>query len=67
MTWLPSCGVRKALVIVLLALASAGCSMGDDGVEATASAGEQPPACPAAWKPGWQKLADDVGARVYCP
>jgi hypothetical protein len=66
-TWLPSCGVRRALLIVLLALASAGCSMGDDGVEATASEGEQPAACPAAWKPGWQKLADDVGMRVYCP
>ena len=66
MTRLPSDGVRRALLIVLLALASAGCSMGDDGVEETASAGEQAAACPAAWKPGWQ-LADDVGMRVYRP
>lgn len=67
MTWLPSCGVRRALLIMVLALASAGCSLGDDGVEETASAGEQAATCPAAWKPGWQKLADDVGMRVYCP
>jgi hypothetical protein len=54
-------------VIVLLALVSAGCSMGDDGVEETASARQQSAGCPAAWEPGWQKLADDVGMRVYCP
>ena len=41
--------------------------MGDDGVEDTASAREQPAGCPAAWKPGWQRLANDVGMRVYCP
>ena len=23
--------------------------------------------CPKAWKAGWQRLADDVGAPVYCP
>ncbi len=54
-------------MIVLLALVSAGCSMGDDGVEETASARQQSAGCPAAWEPGWQKLADDVGMRVYCP
>ncbi|HEV2903257.1 MAG TPA: hypothetical protein VGW30_08355 [Gaiellaceae bacterium] len=59
--------MQRALVIALLALIGAGCSMGDDGVEDTASAREQPAACPAAWKPGWQELANDVGMRVYCP
>jgi hypothetical protein len=59
--------VHKALVIVLLALVSAGCSMGDDGVEETASGRQRSAGCPAAWEPGWQKLADDVGMRVYCP
>lgn len=24
-------------------------------------------ACPAAWAPGWQKLADRIHAPVYCP
>ena len=30
---------------------------------APASANE----CPAAWKAGWQKLANEIGAPVYCP
>jgi hypothetical protein len=24
-------------------------------------------ACPAAWQPGWEKLARGIGAPVYCP
>jgi hypothetical protein len=24
-------------------------------------------ACPAAWRAGWQRLADRIGAPVYCP
>lgn len=54
-------------MIVALALAAAGCSYGDDGVEETASAGDRAAACPAAWKAGWQQLANDVGIPVYCP
>ena len=54
-------------MIAALALVAAGCSMDDDGVEESASAREQPAGCPAAWKPGWQRLANDVGMRVYCP
>ena len=60
-------GVRRALLIAVLALAAAGCSLGDDGVEGDAAARERPAACPAAWKPGWQRLANEVGVRVYCP
>ena len=59
--------VRRFLILAALALAATGCSLGDDGVEATASAREKQPACPAAWKPGWQRLANRVGAPVYCP
>ena len=59
--------MRRALCIALLALVAAGCSLDDDGVEGRASAGAPTPACPAAWKPGWQQLANDVGTRVYCP
>ena len=54
-------------MIAALALVAAGCSMDDDGVEESASAREQPAGCPAAWKPGWQRLANDVGMRVYFP
>ncbi len=32
-----------------------------------ASGGATASACPAAWKTGWQQLADKVGAPVYCP
>lgn len=59
--------MRRALCLALLALVAAGCSLDDDGVEGSASAGEPKPACPAAWKPGWQELANAVGTRVYCP
>ncbi len=61
--------VRRFLILaaLALALAASGCSLGDDGVEETASAREKVPACPAAWKPGWQQLANRVGVPVYCP
>ena len=32
-----------------------------------ASAGTSANTCPAAWAGGWQRLADKVGAPVYCP
>ncbi|HEY1365689.1 MAG TPA: hypothetical protein VGF23_01185 [Gaiellaceae bacterium] len=31
------------------------------------AATEQGRTCPAAWRAGWQKLADRIGAPVYCP
>ena len=57
----------RLLILAVLALAAAGCSLGDDGVDATASASEPAAACPAAWKPGWQELANRVGVTIYCP
>jgi hypothetical protein len=59
--------VRSSLILIALALAAAGCSMGDDGVEENASARDRQAACPAAWKPGWQQLANRVNIPVYCP
>jgi hypothetical protein len=59
--------MRRLLILAALALAATGCSLGDDGVEGTASARDKRPACPAEWKPGWQRLADRVGIPVYCP
>lgn len=59
--------VRRYLILVPLVLAVSGCSLGDDGVEETASAREKAPACPADWRPGWQQLANRVGVPVYCP
>ena len=59
--------VRRFLILAALALTATGCSLGGDGVEGMASARESRPTCPAAWKPGWQRLANRVGAPVYCP
>jgi hypothetical protein len=54
--------VVGALAVACACLLAAGCG---DGVESSARASTK--ACPAAWKPGWQKLANGVGAPVYCP
>ncbi len=59
--------VRRGLILAVLVVVASGCGFGDDGVEETASAREQPAACPAAWKPGWQRLANRVKVPVYCP
>ena len=59
--------MRRFLILAALAFVATGCSLGDDGVEGTASAREQPAACPAAWKDGWERLANQVGVPVYCP
>ena len=34
---------------------------------ALAAPGGTKAGCPAAWLPGWQRLADKIGAPVYCP
>jgi hypothetical protein len=56
---------RVVLAFCLLAALS-GCSFGGD-TEETASATAPARGCPAAWKPGWQRLANRVDAPVYCP
>lgn len=58
--------MRKILLILFIPLVAAACG----GSElASAPAPPQTPAraCPAAWKPGWQRLADRIHAPVYCP
>jgi hypothetical protein len=42
------------------AAVAAACSGAGAAVDKTGS-------CPAAWRAGWQKLADRIGAPVYCP
>lgn len=58
--------VWRLLIPVALVAALAGCSFGESAEE-TASAGSQPARCQAAWKPGWQRLANRIDAPVYCP
>jgi hypothetical protein len=52
--------MRAILVAGVVALALATLVPG-------ASARASAPACPAAWTTGWQRLANTVGAPVYCP
>ncbi len=50
---------------LLLGLASA-CS-GSESEESQAATQRAPATCPAQWRSGWQKLANQVGVAVYCP
>ena len=38
-----------------------------NAAQPAARASASSPSCPAAWQRGWDKLARDVGAPVYCP
>jgi hypothetical protein len=51
-----------ALGLVAAAFAASGCSEGKQAEAAGAAK-----TCPAAWQTGWRRLADRVGAPVYCP
>ena len=59
--------------LAVVALLAAGC--GGSGAKSAASTSSRrvadyapvKPTCPAAWKPGWQKLANTIHAAVYCP
>jgi hypothetical protein len=64
--------LRIPILIGALALALVAGGCGSSGTQTTttaAAAAAQTTAtvCPAAWKPGWQKLADEIHAPVYCP
>jgi hypothetical protein len=55
---------------VLVLAACGGGNGSDESAGPTATGGNQPasaPVCPPKWRPGWQKLADRIGAPVYCP
>jgi hypothetical protein len=51
--------MRATIVAAVAALALAALAPGASGGERSG--------CPAAWAAGWQKLADRIGAPVYCP
>lgn len=62
--------VGAALSLVVISLSVLGCggegSASAEGVQQTTNAASEP-TCPPAWKAGWQKLADQIGAAVFCP
>jgi hypothetical protein len=60
--------VRRFGVLCFAALAvavTAGCAA-ENRAEPKAAAAS-PPSCPKAWRAGWQRLANRIGAPVYCP
>ena len=57
--------MKHGLVLLLLAVVAAGCSSA--GADRSASPAPRSPLCPAAWRPGWQALANRIRAPVYCP
>ena len=63
--------MNRVLIVVAFLVAAAALLAGCGGKEtAETSAAEAQGAtvvCPQAWKAGWQRLANDVGAPVYCP
>ena len=52
--------VGAALLLVVSAC-------GGGSTSATPTAERKAPACPGEWRAGWQKLADQIDAPVYCP
>jgi hypothetical protein len=60
---------RRIVALAALALTvSAGLTAcADDEPTSAAKASQAPRACPASWKPAWQRLANRVHVPVYCP
>jgi len=56
--------VKRVLPLGLLVLAVAACGSTE---HRQAHAAPAKASCPAGWRAGWQKLANRVGAPVYCP
>lgn len=56
-------------VVGALALVACAALLAASGGGTASAAGEaaSKARCPAAWRAGWQRLADQVGAPVYCP
>jgi len=59
--------VRHVLSNRLLALAAGIAALAAFVLPTRSAAPAAAPACPAAWTAGWQKLANRIGAGVYCP
>jgi hypothetical protein len=51
---------------VLLVAVATGCS-GSESEASQAATAKAPAVCPAQWRAGWQRLANEVGVAVYCP
>jgi hypothetical protein len=56
--------VKRVVPLAVLVLAVAACGSTQ---HRKARAAPAKPSCPAAWRTGWQKVANRAGAAVYCP
>ena len=56
--------MRRLIFLLPLALLAAACGGTTDAAPREPQAARS---CPAAWQPGWQRLADRIEASVYCP
>jgi hypothetical protein len=57
-----------AAALVFASVLLAGCVWNSaTAISARASTERATAACPAAWRAGWQALADEIDAPVYCP
>ncbi len=61
--------MKGALVTATLAIALAGAiaGCGGSGSSSGSATAAEHVSCPKAWRADWQRLANDVGATVYCP
>jgi hypothetical protein len=59
--------VKRLGVLVMAALALAGCAESDSMPRRAADPSSSPPRCSAAALAGWQRLANRISAPVYCP
>jgi hypothetical protein len=60
--------IATAVAALALALVAAGCDGGSSSAPPpTATTAAAKPTCPAAWRSGWQGLANEIHADVYCP
>ncbi len=57
--------MKHLALIAAFAAALTGC--GGESSSSSPARDTAAVSCPKTWKAGWQRLADDVGAPVYCP
>lgn len=57
----------RAFSIAAACVAALVLGAGSSGAASPHAAGKRAASCPAAWRAGWQHLADRIGAPVYCP
>jgi hypothetical protein len=53
--------------VLLAGVVLTGCGGNSTMPSAGPASAAAPSSCPQAWKDGWQRLANQVGAPVYCP